>query len=252
MVSGGRRLTCHLIEVFWAVSDEVGRLFGTELAAVGRFDAGRRPKANLVPVAPASGRLAGSRSGERVGGAEALAEDATEVEHKAQGEPRMGQSQSLEGRLRQHERLRRLERDDVRRAREAVEEPDLAEEVSGLEHADTLWASASRHEHLEGAARDDEEAAVDLAATDGELSGRVQPCLRVLEDEGLVGLVQVSEESALALAAPRSHSTRAAAPESITSWTTWYASCHADVYSGFQASPATCAIAPISTSPTTG
>src|SRR5260221_6938504 len=25
-------------EVFWAVSDEVGRLFGTELAAVGRFE----------------------------------------------------------------------------------------------------------------------------------------------------------------------------------------------------------------------
>jgi hypothetical protein len=52
--------------------------------------------AGSSPVAPASGRLAGSRPGERVGGAEALAEDATEVEHEAQGEPRVGQSQSLE------------------------------------------------------------------------------------------------------------------------------------------------------------
>ena len=43
-------------EVFWAVSDEVGRLFGTELAAVGRFEPdgraldrrGRRPDARAV------------------------------------------------------------------------------------------------------------------------------------------------------------------------------------------------------------
>jgi hypothetical protein len=50
----------------------------------------------------------------------------------------MGQSQPLECRLRQDERLGLLARDDVRRARQAVEEPDLAEEVAGLEQADAL------------------------------------------------------------------------------------------------------------------
>ena len=61
-----------------------------------------------------------------------------------------------------------------------------------------------------------------LAAPDGELARLVQPCLCVLEDDGLVGLVQVSEEPTPGgLAARCGHSTRAAAPETITSWTTW-------------------------------
>jgi hypothetical protein len=52
-----------------------------------------------------SGLLARRGPGERVGGAEALAEDAAQIEHEAQREPRVGQAQPLEGRLREHERL---------------------------------------------------------------------------------------------------------------------------------------------------
>ncbi len=43
-------------EVFWAVSDEVGRLFGTELAAVGRFEPdGRDARSSWAPAGRTSG-----------------------------------------------------------------------------------------------------------------------------------------------------------------------------------------------------
>jgi hypothetical protein len=63
------------------------------------------------------------------------------------------------------------------------------------------------------------------------------------------------ESAARAASASRGRSHRAAAaaaPESITSCTTAYASCQAAVYSGFHASPASAAISPRRTSPTTG
>src|SRR5262249_30996160 len=85
---------------------------------------------------------------------------------KRHGKPRMDESQPLEGGLSQHERLGRLERDDVRRPRQAVEEADFAEQVAGLECADALRRSVSQHEHLERTMRNDEEAAVDLTAAD--------------------------------------------------------------------------------------
>src|SRR5206468_12744344 len=97
-------------------------------------------------------------------------EDAAEVEHEAQREPGLHQPEALERGLRENERLGVFERDDVRRPRKPVEEADLAEEVARLEHADELRAVAGRHEHFERAPRDDEEAAVELARVNRELT----------------------------------------------------------------------------------
>ncbi len=156
-------------------------------------------------------------AGERVGCTEALTEHTAEVEDEAQGEPRVRQPKPLEGRLRQDECLGLLKRDDVRRAREPVEEPDFAEQVTGLEQPNALRPVIAWHENLEGAVRDDEEAAIELTLVYGVLPCGVQPRLGVLQDDGEIGLVQVSEESAMrALAGRLAHSTRAAAPASIT------------------------------------
>jgi hypothetical protein len=140
---------------------------------------------------------------DRVRGSEALSEDATKVEHEAKSEPWVGEPKPLKGRLGQNERLRLLERDHVRRSWEAVEEADLAEEVARLEHANVLRPRVGRDQHLERPARDDEEAAVDVALVDGVVAGRVQPCLRVLQDDGKISLVQVGEKSAVRVLAAR-------------------------------------------------
>jgi Zinc-binding dehydrogenase len=62
-------------------------------------------------------RLALSVPGKCVGRAEALSEDAAQIEHEPQSEPRMGEPEPLERHLRQDERLSLLERDDVGRSR---------------------------------------------------------------------------------------------------------------------------------------
>ncbi len=133
----------------------------------------------------------------------------------------MHEAKPLERRLREDEGLRLLERDHVGRARQPVEEPDLAEEVARLEHAHPLRPVVSRHQDLERPARDDEEASVELALADGVLARPVAPGLGVAHDDSEVGLVQVGEERpARALAAGLGHSTPAEAPWSITPWTT--------------------------------
>jgi hypothetical protein len=67
----------------------------------------------------------------------------------------------------QHERLGRLERDDVRRRCRPSKNPTSPKR--------SLTFSVRWHEHFEGAARDDEEAAVDLTAMEGQLTRRLQP-----------------------------------------------------------------------------
>lgn len=54
-----------------------------------------------------------SRPGDCIRRAEALSEDASEVENKAEREPRMREPQPLKGCLRQDECFGRLERNDV-------------------------------------------------------------------------------------------------------------------------------------------
>ena len=83
---------------------------------------------------------------------------------KRKREARVGEPEPLKRRLGQDERLGLLEGYDIRRSRKPVEESDLAEEVARA-RARELAADPSslRHEHLERAARDDEEAAVELA-----------------------------------------------------------------------------------------
>jgi len=66
--------------------------------------------------------------------------------------------------------------------------------------------------------RDDEEASVELACSDCELAGRVDPRLRVIEDDRKLALVEVGEESAVGGGdVAGGHRAAAAAPESITS-----------------------------------
>src|SRR5207247_83688 len=81
-----------------------------------------------------------------------------------------------------------------------------------------------------------------------KLTRGVDACLRVLEQDREVGLVQVGEETPV-LAVRLAHPAPVAAPCSITSCTTTKASCHAVVYSGFHWSPAISAIEPIRPSP---
>jgi hypothetical protein len=109
-----------------------------------------------------------------------LPQHATEVEHETQSEPGMGKPKPLKGGLRQDKRLGVLECDDVRRPRKPVEEPHFAEEVTGLERPNAPRPVVGGDQHLERAARDDEEASVDFALMDGELALRVEPCLCVL------------------------------------------------------------------------
>ena len=82
--------------------------------------------------------LALGRPGNRVGGAEALSEDAAQIKQEAHGEARVGKPEALEPRLGQDERLCLLERHDICRAGEPVEESNLTEEVAGLEHPNAL------------------------------------------------------------------------------------------------------------------
>ena len=89
---------------------------------------------------------------------------------------RVSKPEPLKRGLGQNERLGLLERDDVRRSREPVEESDLAEEVAGLQDANSLSTLVQRHEHFERAARDDEEAAIELTLANGELTGGVHAC----------------------------------------------------------------------------
>jgi hypothetical protein len=104
-------------------------------------------------------------SGDRVRCAEALSEDAAEVEDETQCEPRVREPEPLEGCLRKDERFRLFECDNVGRAGKPVEESDFTEQIAGLERAHALRAFVGRHENLERAARDDEEAAVELSWT---------------------------------------------------------------------------------------
>ena len=148
-----------------------------------------RVRAGFSTPLPRRQALAANLAGDRIRCPEAFSEHTTEVEDEAQSQPRVREPEPLEGRLRQDECLGLLERNDVGRSRKAVEKSDFTEEVAGLEHAYALPALVGGDENLEGAVRDDEEAAVEVALVDGELALVVQPRLRVLKDDGEIGRV---------------------------------------------------------------
>ena len=123
----------------------------------------------------------------------------------AQAARQLGEQRPRDGRRRldapaeilaaQHEQMRILHRDDVRRARPVVDERELAEMLADAEHAEDHLASVLADEHdFDAALADDEQRVAGIVLEQDDAAARIELLARQLAEALELDPVEAAEE----------------------------------------------------------